>query len=364
VLVSDIDKDLTQGSFETTGNVLDLAIDGEGFFMVNDGTGDFFTRAGVFGTNKDGFIVNPEGMMLQGFVADAGGTITGTLGGIQLKSNISDPNPTSSVVVNSNLDSRANTIVGGFDVNNPVATSNHSNSLTVVDSLGRSHLVTTYYTKTANNSWDWNAVVNGADSASGATEVQAGGTLAFNNSGALFNEVTNAGTGFNFNGGAQAGQTIGFDFGTNISTELGSGLDGTTQYGVISSTSFQSQNGFAPGELQSVSIASDGLIEGLFNNGEARIIGQLAIATFNNPDGLNAQGSNLFGESFNSGQPNVGVGEAGGRGRTLSNSLELSNVDLAGEFIKMITAQRAFQANSRVITATDQVLQDLVNIVR
>ncbi|MBI5136424.1 MAG: flagellar hook protein FlgE [Nitrospirae bacterium] len=382
VLVSAIDKDLSQGSFETTGNVLDLAIDGEGFFLVNDGVGNSYTRAGVFGTDKDGVIVNPEGLALMGFQADAVGNISGSLGSIQLKSNISDPNPTGNVLINSNLDSRSPLIPGGFDLSNPVGTSNHSNAISVVDSLGRSHLATVYYSKASEaptgNTWNWYTVVGSADTLSGVDEVQASGTLTFNSAGALADESApsywtgwtaaagsgTATTGFNFDGGANLNQVIAFDFGQNINSEAGSGLDGTTQYGVISSTSFQTQDGFAPGELQSVNISGDGLVEGLFNNGESRIIAQLAVATFNNPKGLNSKGSNQFSESFSSGQPNIGVGESGGRGRVLSNSLELSNVDLAAEFIKMIAAQRAFQANSRVITSTDEVLRDMVNIIR
>jgi flagellar hook protein FlgE len=376
VLVSAIDKDLSQGSFETTGNVLDLAIDGEGFFLVNDGSANFYTRSGVFGTDKDGYIVNPEGLRLQAFQADTNGTITGTLGGVQVKSNISNPNPTGQVTVNSNLDSRDSLIVApGFDVTNPIATSNHSNAITVYDSLGRGHVATVYYSKIATNTWQWNAVVDGADSASGNTEVQARGYLQFNSAGALNDNQLAApagfpaagfpvGAGFQFNGGAAADQAISFNFGADIANDGGTGLSGTTQFGVLDSTSFQTQDGYAPGELQSVNITTDGTIEGLFNNGESRVLAQLAVATFNNPSGLNPQGSNLYAESFSSGQPNTGLPQSGGRGRVLSNSLELSNVDLAAEFIKMISAQRAFQANSRVITSTDEVLRDMVNIIR
>lgn len=376
VLVSAIDKDLSQGSFETTGNVLDMAIDGDGFFVVNDGTGNSFTRAGVFGTDKDGYIVNPEGDQLMVFLADTTGTITGAMGGVQVKSNISNPNASSEVTVNSNLDSRETSLAApGFDVTDPIGTSQHSNAITVYDSLGRGHVVTLYYTKLATNQWEWNAVVDAADSASGATEVQARGYLEFNSAGALNDEQLAApagfpaagypvGTGFQFNGGASADQAIALNFGTDIANEAGTGLDGTTQFGVVSSTSFQSQDGYAPGELQSVNITPEGILEGLFNNGESRVLGQIAVATFNNPGGLSPQGSNIYAESFSSGQANIGVPQAGGRGRVLSNSLELSNVDLATEFIKMISAQRAFQANSRVITSTDQVLQDMVNIIR
>jgi flagellar hook protein FlgE len=376
VLVSAIDKDLSQGSFETTGNVLDLAVDGEGFFLVNDGAANYYTRSGVFGTDKDGYIVNPEGLRLQAYQADTTGTITGTLGPVQVKSNISNPNPTSQVTVNSNLDSRDSLVATpGFDVNNPINTSNHSNALTVYDSLGRGHVATIYYSKVATNTWQWNAVVDGADSASGNTEVQARGYLEFNSSGALNDNNLAApagfpaagfpvGAGFQFNGGASADQNITFNFGTDIANDGTTGLSGTTQFGVLDSTSFQTQDGYAPGELQSVNITTDGTIEGLFNNGESRVLAQIAVATFNNPSGLTPQGSNLYAESFGSGQPNTGLPTSGGRGRVLSNSLELSNVDLAAEFIKMISAQRAFQANSRVITSTDEVLRDMVNIIR
>jgi len=376
VLVSSIDKDLSQGSFETTGNVLDLAIDGEGFFVVNDGTGNYYTRAGVFGTDKDGYIVNPEGNQLMVFLADSTGVITGAMGGVQVKSNISNPNASSLVTVNSNLDSRE-AVLGapGFDVTDPINTSDHSNAITVYDSLGRGHVITLYYTKIATNQWQWNAVTEAGDSASGLREVQARGYLEFNSAGALNSELLAApagfpaagfpvGAGFQFNGGALADQVIDFNFGTDIANEGGTGLDGTTQFGVVSSTSFQTQDGFAPGELQSVNITPEGILEGLFNNGESRVLGQIAVATFNSPGGLTPQGSNLYAESFSSGQANVGVPQSGGRGRVLSNSLELSNVDLAAEFIKMISAQRAFQANSRVITSTDEVLRDMVNIIR
>jgi flagellar hook protein FlgE len=376
VLVSAIDKDLAQGSFETTGNVLDLGLDGEGFFLVNDGTGDYYTRAGVFGTDQDGFIVNPDGYQLQAYQAAANGTITGTLGPVQVKSNISNPNATTSVTINSNLDSTETSFAApGFDVNDPIGTSNHSNALTVYDSLGRGHVITVYYSKISTNTWQWNAVVDAADSASGNTEVQALGYLQFNSAGALNDEQLAApggfpaagfpiGTGFQFNGGASADQPIAFNYGTDIANEGGTGLDGTTQFGVLSSTSFQTQDGYAPGELQSITISPDGIIGGLFNNGESRVLAQIAVATFNNPAGLSPQGQNLFAESFSSGQPNTGLAQSGGRGRVLSNSLELSNVDLAAEFIKMISAQRAFQANSRVITSTDEVLRDMVNIIR
>ncbi|MFQ5509017.1 MAG: flagellar hook protein FlgE [Leptospirillia bacterium] len=375
VLVSAIDKDLTQGSFEGTGNVLDVAIDGEGFFVVNDGVGNLYTRAGVFGIDSNGNVVNPEGLTLQAYQADTTGTITGQLGPIQVTANISNPNPTGNVTANSNLDSRASFHAApGFDVTSPVATSDHSSAITVYDSLGTGHSVTMYYTKVVSdtsNQWQWNAVVSASDATSGVDTVAATGYLDFTSAGALNTEALAAPVGytaiaaadFDFNGGATQNQSIAINFGTSIA-EGGTGLDGTTQFGVPSSTSFQSQDGYGPGQLQEIAISTDGRIDGQFNNGISRVIGQLAIASFNNPGGITPQGSNLFSESFESGAANIGVGESGGRGRVLSNSLELSNVDLAAEFIKMISAQRAFQANSRVITSTDEVLRDMVNIIR
>ncbi len=371
VLVNNIRNEFGQGSFQTTSNGLDMALEGEGFFIVQDTAGaQFYTRAGVFSPDADGLVVNPDGYKLRGFQADASGNLTAQIGDIDLSSTSAVPSSTTTVDFVANMDSRE-TIPSTFDVTNPSGTSNFSTSVTVFDSLGNGHLVTTYFRKSveaaAGNSWQWFTVVPGADNANSANaEIQANGTLTFNNSGALNIEsaITSPTGGFDFSGGAAQNQAIVFDFGNSITTDSGLGLDGVTQFGSTSAVLNQTQNGFAAGALRSISINEDGIVSGLFTNGTTRTLAQLALARFNAPDGLTSTGNNNFASSQDSGQPIVGTGNSAGLGSVFANSLELSNVDLAEQFVKMIEFQRGFQANSRIITVTDELLVELVNLKR
>ncbi|RMG57189.1 MAG: flagellar hook protein FlgE [Deltaproteobacteria bacterium] len=365
VNVQAVEALFTQGSFETTSNPLDMAIEGDGFFILRDPNGAiFYSRAGQFHVDKDGNIVNPEGLQLQGYLISQ----SGQLGTINVASINSPPNATTRVDISANLDSRE-VILPAFDVNNPDNTSNFSTSLTVYDSLGNSHLVTVYFRKAVEaptgNTWEWYAVVPGTDTVSGVAEVQAQGTLDFDNTGALVQEspVTYPLGGFNFSGGAAPNQAIAFDFGQSI-TEGGSGVDGTTQFGAPSSVLFQNQDGYTAGSLYSLVVGNDGIITGVFTNGQTRDIAQVALARFIAPTALAKVGRNLYSESAASGQPIIGTPGTSGRGSLISNSLEMSNVDLADEFVKMIAAQRGFQANARVVTATDDLLTELMNIRR
>ncbi|MFQ5455218.1 MAG: flagellar hook protein FlgE [Nitrospirota bacterium] len=365
VFLSSVSPSFTQGSFETTSNALDLGVDGNGFFLVKNSSGQFYTRAGQFTISKDGNVVNPEGFVVQGYQVDSAGTINGVIDDINISAATSAPRNTQNVTITANIDSRS-TIPAAFSVSTPTTTSNFSTAMTAYDSLGNGHLITVYFRKNqetvSGNTWQWFAVVNSSDTMSGADEIQASGTLVFDNAGALSSETTSS-SSFNFTGGASQGQNIAFEFGTSI-TEGGTGLDGTTQFGSTSATIFQSQDGYSSGALQGISINQDGIISGLFTNGQTRVLGQVILSIFNNPHGLTRLGKNLYAESFESGQAIIGAPSTGGRGRVLSNSLELSNVDLAEEFIKIITAQRGFEANSRTITTTDLLLGELVNIKR
>lgn len=371
VLLTDVKTEFTQGTFENTASVLDLAIDGDGFFIMRDTSGTYYGRAGQFDVDKEGYVVNPSGIRLQGYTYSASGASTSGLGDINVSSINSAPKDTETVTISANLDSRA-TIPLAFDVTDPNSTSNFSSSITVYDSLGNGHIVNLYFrkdTETAlGNTWEWFGVVNGTDTASGATEVQAQGTLDFTNNGEL--DVESAVTynlasgGFDFNGGAAAGQVIDFDFGTSITTDGGSGLDGTTQFGAASTTSFQSQDGYSSGSLKSITIGIDGIMTGIFTNGQTRGIAQIALAKFISPTGLTKMGKGLYAESVGSGQPIISTPGNSGTGTVLSNTLELSNVDLAEEFVKMILSQRGFQANSRVISTSDELMVELVNLKR
>ncbi|MBI5056940.1 MAG: flagellar hook protein FlgE [Nitrospirae bacterium] len=368
VEVSAVTPQFTQGSFENSANVLDLAVDGDGLFIVGDASGTFYTRAGQFNLDKDGYIVNPNGMKLKGYLYSASGTASSGLGDINLSALNSAPNHTEDVTISANLDSRS-VIPGAFDVTDPNTTSNFSSSITVYDSLGNGHVVDVYFRKSVEaatgNSWQWFAVVNGADSASGTTEIQANGTLGFDTNGALDTEsaITYPTGGFDFNGGAAANQTIAFDFGDSITTDGGTG-DGTTQFGSLSSTVFQNQDGYSSGSLRSITISQDGVMTGIFTNGQTRGVGQVALAKFLAPTELTKMGKNLYAESTDSGQPVISTPGSSGTGQVMSNTLELSNVDLAEEFVKMIISQRGFQANSRIVSTSDELMQELVNLKR
>lgn len=366
VEVAGISPILTQGSFETTSNGLDLAIDGDGFFMVNDNGAKFYTRAGQFSLNKDGNVVNPDGLILQGYIADTSGAISGTTGDMQIATRQSSANPTTGADITLNLNANAAIIppagVGSFTLdgngdltNNDPANFNFSTTINVFDTQGGSHPVTAYFVKTAANNWTVHYVQ--ANPGIGQPLLDVGTqALSFNTNGALL--ADNSATAINFNFGANvAASSINFRYGLGTS-------DVSTQYSSDFAVVKLGQNGYAAGSLKSVSISGDGVISGIFTNGQTRSIGQVALARFISPTGLSKMGRNLYGESFDSGQPIIGTATTSGLGKVISNSLELSNVDLAEEFVKMISSQRGFQANSRVITTTDTLMQETVNLIR
>lgn len=265
----------------------------------------------------------------------------------------------------------------GFDPASPVNTSDFSTSITTYDSLGNSHLITVYFRKTGEagpisfpasatgNRWDWYALVPSSDSSSGSTYVAAHGVLEFDTTGKLVNDTQGAGwaNDFDFSGGVTQDQQINFNFGTALNSG-GSGLDGTTQFGTPNSVLFQSQDGYTAGSLQSLIVNQNGAMTGVFTNGQTQKVADVALARFIAPTELTKSGRNLYTESNGSGVPIIGTAGTSGRGRIFANSLEASNVDLADEFVKMIAMQRGFQANTKVITAADELLTELGNIKR
>jgi flagellar hook protein FlgE len=360
----------TQGAFETTENPLDLAIDGSGFFMLkNSENGSLYTRAGQFRLDKDGSIVDQNGLFLQGYQVDSRGNVLDSIGNLQVTSTSYPPELTQEATIQANLQSNEDILVDPFDVQDLDNTTNFSTSVTVYDSLGNGHAVNLCFRKAqelpAGSEWEWYAVVGADSAASGVQEVGAQGTLQFTPSGALDSEgaITYPSGGFNFAGGPAQNQTINFDFGNSLS-ENGSGLDGITQFGAPSAVYSLHQDGFESGVLQGVSIGENGVLTGAFSNGMTRAVGQVALANFPSPTGLNSVGQMLYGESVESGQAVVGRAGKEGIGMVRASTLELSNVDIATEFVRMIMAQRGFQANSKVITTTDEVLSELVNLKR
>ncbi|BCB96465.1 hypothetical protein JZK55_13870 [Dissulfurispira thermophila] len=488
-----------QGTLETSSNPLDMAIEGDGFFILKDTSGtQYYTRAGQFTLDKDGNIVNPEGLLLQGKLLT--GTQAGQVSTINVASLNSPPNQTSSVEIAANLNSAttakdplsgtadsftidasnqtlvvdiggtpytisvatgtydgaglataiqtalnsapipvadrdftvdytagadgrppkfviskaagtftpewgntdttieqilgfrsvtpaaaaasftADYVATGFDPNKASTTSDFSTSITIYDSLGYGHLVTVYFRKTAEsvdldgtgsetttgNRWHWYALVQAADSTQGQVQVGSQGYIEFDTDGRLVRDVQQYGVSpgaFDFTGGVTQAQAISFDFGTGTAAG-GSGRDKTTQYGSANSVIFQTQDGYASGSLKSLTVDNTGTMVGAFTNGQTLKIAEIYLARFISPTMLTKQGRNLFTESAASGSPIIGSPNTSGRGRVMASSLETSNVDLAEEFVRMIAFQRGFQANTRVITTTDDMLTELMQIKR
>lgn len=361
VFVQEVAPLMTQGAFETTENALDLAIDGDGFFAVSDNGAQYYTRAGNFAVNRDGFITNPDDLRLQGYLADAAGNITGTTGDLQLTATQNPARMTGLASVSVNLDASAPVQTDPFTLDgdgngtpNDPLNYNSSTTLTVYDSQGGSHQVTLYYCKTAANIWDVHDVYEDPANPGQLIEATAGNpqTLTFDESGVLTSSVSAGSPVFDFGGGVTAAQSINFDH------------TGTMQYASNFAVLALDQDGYSSGALKNLIISDDGVMTGNFTNGQTRLIGQVAMAKFIAPTELVKLGRNLYGESFDSGQPIVSAPGTSGLGRVASNTLELSNVDLAVEFVKMISAQRGFQANSRIITTTDELMQEVVNLKR
>ncbi len=377
VRVLGIDPSFTQGSLQTTSNSLDLAIDGDGFFEIKDVSGNtFYSRAGQFNIDSGGNIVNPAGLRLQGYQVDGTGSITGTLGDIVLTTTQQTGVDTTEVEMSGNL-SAAEPILTGFNNASLLADpSNQSNSqfstgIRVFDTLGTGHDLTVYFSKTAINEWTYSVIapeseVSGPIANDPVTEnsLVAQGTLNFTTTGLLDVESNPAGHTMSFTNGSTVPQTIIFDFGTSITTDGGFGTDGMLQQGSDSVLLTLSQDGFANGTLTGTSIGEDGVITGRFSNGTTQNLGQVALTRFINPDGLQPIGRNLYIQSGDSGTPLVGEPGTGSFGKVSASTLETSNVDLGDELVNMITMQRGFQANSRIITTTNDLLGELVNLAR
>lgn len=359
-----ITPQFTQGTVARTANITDLAINGNGFFTVDAPFGKGYTRDGAFHFDKEGYMVNGDGYKVQGFQADDKGLeITNESGNIKLGNTTIPATATSEVKFSMNLDSRENPKV--FDPNNPDKTSNYNTSVTVYDNIGTAHLMTVYFNKQADGNWEYHAMADGAEVTGGTPGKlveQANGKLKFNAKGQL-EEETPGMNAFNFNKGALPGQKIAIDFGASIK-EGGTGLDAATQYGSKSSVARHTQDGSSAATLASMSFDDEGILTAVYDNGQQRKLGQVAVAKFENNEGLFKMGKNLFKGTLKSGQAAMGKPGADGRGEVLAKSIEQSNVDIANEFINLMGAQRNFQANTRTITTSDQMLQEVLNIKR
>lgn len=458
VQLKELGRTLSQGGLEGTENATDLAISGDGYFIVSDGT-PFYTRAGQFSVNKNGNMTNPGGFILQGYSIDTAGTVSGVLSDVNLTTFTAPPQATSTFGLAANLDAsaaNADTFSSAFTVFNSLGgtvsltmnfvkdttnevksaqavtsngagtdtvtssgtytgSENQTYTLTVstgggagtavinvatsgtdtvsaftvtgwdtalsVGSLGVQAAFTStdatlevgdsWIVGAASNEWDWTVTTSdGSTSSSGAIAFDRNGSLsmAYDGSGnqilaldtsnnALMTTVEPTVTVTGLGSGA-ADLSMTWDL---IDASNNSNMTGFDE---SSATFFTTQNGRAPGSIQDLSIGEDGVITGIFSNGVILPVYQIALADFPAPAELDFRGQNLFRESTDSGQPVIGTPNQGGMGRIDSRALEASNVDLTSEFVNLIAAQRGFQANTRVITVGNEILLEMVNLIR
>lgn len=349
VLVSNIAQQFDQGNISITNNSLDLAVSGQGFFVLSDQGAPVYTRAGIFGLDNQGYVVSNSGARLQGFSADLNGEIvSGALGDLQIETADIAPNATTEVELNFNLDSGS--AVPGTAVFSPTdpTSFNWSTAATIYDSLGNPHVLTTYYVKnppTATGT-DWD-VYSDLDSSGTANAV---GTISFDTAGALVAPVPASLT----DAWPAPGGAAGLSFNINVA--------GSTQFGAEFAVSAISQNGYAPGRLSGINIDDNGVVFARYTNGQALTLGQVALANFANPQGLAPIGNSNWAESFDSGQPVVGAPQTSSLGAIQSGALEDSNVDLSEQLVNLIIAQRNFQANAKTIETVDAITQAIINL--
>jgi flagellar hook protein FlgE len=346
VRVSNVAQQFKQGNIDFTDNSLDLAVSGQGFFIMSDNGATAYTRAGAFQVDRNGYIVNAQSQRLQAYPTDNnGGFNTGALSDIQLVTSESAPNATTNAEVVLNLPANATApTVSPFDPADLKSFTN-STSLTTYDTLGAAHTSTLYFSKTANpNEWTTQLYVDG--NAVGTPQ-----TLQYSNTGAL---TTPTGGKITFpaytpaTGAAPMNMT--FDF------------NRSTQFGNTFSPTSVTQDGFTTGKLIGMDIDSSGVVQARFTNGRSLALGQVALANFANPQGLQQLGDTSWAETFASGQALKGQAGGSGFGLLQSGALEASNVDVTAQLVNMITAQRNFQANAQMISTADQITQTIINI--
>jgi flagellar hook protein FlgE len=346
VTIANINQQFTQGNIAQTGNNLDLAMSGQGFFTLHDASGYYYTRNGTFNVDRTGFVVNSQSQRLQVYPPLPNGQFnTGALQDLQLNTSQSAPQQTANVAANLNLPANSSAPVNApFSPADPLSYTN-TTSTAVYDSLGYQHTASFYFIAGAvPNSWDVAMTVDGT---------QVGGTqpLAFNSSGAI---VTPANSTFAFpaytptTGAAPMTMTVNFN--------------GTTQYGNQFAVNTVTQDGYSTGQLTTISVDNTGQVSAKYTNGRSLLLGQLAISTFPNPQGLAPLGNSNWSETFASGNVIRGTAGSANIGLVQSGALESSNVDLTKELVNMITAQRAFQANAQMITTDDQITQTILQI--
>jgi flagellar hook protein FlgE len=345
VQTSSIESEFTQGSINSTGNSGDVALDGNGFFVLNNGGTNVYTRDGNFELNQNGNLITTNGLSVMGYPA-AGGVVNpnAPVAPISIPvGQVEAPSASTSFGMTANLNSTAavGTAVPG--------------QVTLYDSLGTAHIATVTYTKTADNTWTYSIALPAGDATASANTT---GTLTFDSQGNLTSPAADV-AGVSFTGLSDGASNMTLSF--NV---LGSsGKPTITQVDAASAVAATTQNGFASGQYQSFSVGADGTVSAIFSNGQQVAVGQLALANVTNQQGLQLLGDGDYAATEASGEASIGVSGGAGLGTIQDGALEESNVNISAEFGDLIVAQRAFEANSKAVTTFDTVAQETINMV-
>lgn len=356
---------MAQGNIDSTEKATDLAISGDGYFVLRGTDGESFTRDGSFHFDKNGYLVSNDDQRVQGFQTDKDGTVINKVADIKFPRALIPAQPTKKIKLELNLDSRIQDFKI-FDPLKPYKTSDYTTGIEMYDSQGNKHLITMFINKTADRTWEYRGMVDGKEVTSGLEGQLAEvvkGQVTFTSDGLLDTE-TMTNSAFNFKGGALQNQLVEVDFGDSITTDKGTGLDGTKQYGRESDLISWNQDGAAAGTITNLSFNDEGVLSALYSNGETQDLAQVSLSKFENPEALFKVGNNRLKEARGSGTPSLGKPGKAGRGKIFAKSLERSTVDLAAEFVNLIQNQRGFQANAKTITTTDELLGEVINLKR
>ncbi|WP_321796693.1 flagellar hook protein FlgE [Caballeronia sp. J97] len=355
--LAEVQQQFSQGTITTTNQALDVAINGNGFYQLSNNGSTVYSRNGVFHLDNQGRIVNSAGLQLMGYAANANGVVNSasTVPLTVPTSNVA-PTATKNITAAFNLNSQDTAPTGTFDPTDST-TFNHSTSVDVYDSLGGTQKVSVYFAKSATAN-TWQAYATYGDPAGSPISL---GTMTFNSSGTLTSTTDSSGAAtaasgkftFSIPNGADGGAT---------QQALTIDLNGTTQYGAKDGVTNIVQDGNSTGELTGFTVGSDGTLTGNYSNGETKALGQIAIANFNNQNGLQDLGGNVYAQTAASGAPQVGVPGSTNHGTLQGGAVENSNVDLTSELVNLITAQRNYQANAQTIKTQQTVDQTLINL--
>ncbi|TKC89263.1 flagellar hook protein FlgE [Trinickia terrae] len=350
-----VQQDFSQGTITTTGQALNVAINGTGFFQMNNNGTLTYSRNGVFQLDKNGNITNAEGLKLMGYTANSSGVInTASTVPLQVPTTNVAPTATSNITAQLNLDSQDTTpTVTPFSATNS-QTYNYSTSIQTYDSLGGTNQVNMYFVNNGGGTW---TVYGGKSSGT----ISALGTMTFNSSGTLTG-TTATGAGVTSPATGEFTFTIPTTDGSTTPQSLTLNLTGTTMYGSADGVNNLAQDGFASGQLTNFSIGSNGTLTGNYSNGQTQALGQIVLANFNNPNGLTDLGGNEFAQTTASGVPQISAPGSTNHGTLTGGAIEASNVDLTTQLVDLITAQRNYQANAQTIKTQQTVDQTLINL--